>query len=293
MAITTSLKVAAEAAADALGRLINTVVDTKVDAKTFTISRLIDLSPDDEKLEDWYLYNPNASPAEWHRVDGFSITSGNLTAIQAFTDPPEASEAVQLYSILSPDEWRAAVNAFLQTVFFEDVIQITLTSGKNLYGPSDHGATWLQSKGQILGYKYENTGAGAANVARESVPVVEPIEDDNAVSFYFPALPGSVSDLKVHVRARRYYGALATEADTTTCPYPLLIEGTKFEALKMIFSRMGARAKPMFGQEMVLTERELAKAKGKWLPPITHEEQRTDEDWAGVDLGYLPDTWSW
>ena len=122
MAINVSLKAMAEATASSLGRLIDTTVDAVVDAKTFTINRILDLVPDEETLRDWFLYiaakaGPPIKPAEWRRVD--TISGSNVICVQNFTNPPVAADLVQLYSILSPDEWRAAVNLALGNLFFK------------------------------------------------------------------------------------------------------------------------------------------------------------------------------
>jgi len=299
MAITISLKAAAEQTAASLGRLVGgedspAKVTVKVDNKTFTIPRILDLVPDEETLRDWFLYiTDRAGPkaAEWRRVD--TVSTSNVVCVQDFTNPPLADEYVQLYSILTPDQWRLAVKTALANLYFEDRVEITLASEQNLYTPAA-GAEWLQSKGQILRYLFRDTSSGATNITEESVGFIRPIEEDNALKFYLPNLSSSVTNIKLIVVARHPYEAPANDAATTTCPAPLLKAQAKWEALMLIREYLGAaKAKQLFGMAMVVAEQEMSKQRARWLPMGTFQDLREEEPWLGVDTAGIPTEWSW
>ena len=289
MAITTTLKAAAEAVASSLGRLIDTVVDAAVDSKTFTISRVLDVVPDEEALRDRFLYNPT-TPQEWRRIN--AVSGPNVVCVQDFTNPPVDDAAVQIYSILNPSEWRDAVNIALPKLYFEDRVSIPLVANTNLYTPTS--ADWLQSEGQILRYYFRDITSGATNIEEVSVPAVRPIEEDNALSFYLLSTLADITNVSLVVVAKHPFDKLTSDAGTTKCPYDLLIGQSKIEALKLIWNRLGsARAKQLFGMHLVTAERELNQAKARWLPMATGEELRMEEAWLGVDTAGIPTVWSW
>jgi len=299
MAINVSLKAITEDTAASLGRLIGGAdspakVTAAVDAKTFTIPRILDLVLDDETLRDWFLYigakTDPVKPAEWRRVD--TVSSSNVVCIQNFVDNiPVANDLVQMYSILTPDQWRKAVNVGLGNLYFEDRVEVTLASGQNLYTPT---ATWLQSKGQILRYLFRDISSGATNIIEESVAVIRPIEDDNGLSFYLPSVPASIANMKLVIVARHPYEILATDAATTTCPTPLLKAQAKWEALNLIYEYLGsARAKQLYGMTMVLAEQDLHKQRARWMPMATFQDIRDEEPWQGIDTSGIPTEWNW
>ena len=56
---------------------------------------------------------------------------------------------------------------------------------------------------------------------------------------------------------------------------------------------MPAKAKADFGRDLILTERELARLKGHFIPEATYEDMREEEPWRMVDLGDIPTSWTW
>jgi len=296
MAINVSLKALAEGTAEALKRFIPaTITGVPGDAKTFPVARITDLVVDDETLRDWFLYiaaktGPPAKPAEWRRVD--TISGSNIVCVQNFVDNvPVSGDIIQLYSILTPDEWRTAVKLALGNLSYEYRLEIPLETGKNLYTPT---ATWLQSKGQIQRYIFRDVSSGATNIYEESAPVVRPIENANGLSFYIPAIPLSITNVSLFIVARRPYDIITADGDTTTCPLPLIRAQAKWEALMLIREYLGsARAKQLYGMTMVVAEQELAKAKARWMPTVSFQEPREEEAWEGVDTGWIPTEWSW
>lgn len=282
MAVTTALKAVAEAVADRLGQFVDAIVESASDAKTFVIPRLKDVAPGDSAMQDWFLYQPNDA-VEWHRISSYSGSTGVAISCQDFTNPFIPTEACQAYGILNPDEWRGCANEALETLFYEDIIEVALVAEQDLYDLSTN--TWLQMKGQILDYKWYDVSSGVANIYRASAPVVIAIEEENAVKLYLPVMPIDVTNITLHVVVRHYYAALATDAATTKCPYKLLKAEATWRALEKIYHKMGTMAKSRYGRDMVLVSQERDRAREVYVQAESARDPHLDDPWEGVNFG--------
>ena len=287
MAISVSLKTIVEKVAKSLGCMKEGSISVVTNAKTFTIPRFKDYFPSDKGPEDWFLW----CNGEWHRVNTWDGNLGVLVTIDDFIAVPLLGDAVQLYRILEPDDWRDAANYALTSLWFEDRITTALSDGKNLYTLS--ATTWLQTKQQLIRFLWRDVSGGATYIEEPSVAFLRPIEEDNSLSVYIPILPADITNTRLITVAKHYYEALTSEGAMTTCPEPLFLAATKFECLLRIFQKMPTKAKADYGRDLILTERDLAKQKAQYVPEATFEDMREEEPWKMVDMGYIPTLWTW
>ncbi len=290
MAISLTLKDGVERVAKSLGCLKAGVVTLVTDAKTFEILRFKDYFPTDKGPEDWWLW----AGAEWHRINTWSASTGVMVTVDNFVAVPLVGDSVQVYKLLSPEEWREAANDSLAALWYEDRITTPLEGDKNLYSLA--AVTWLQSKQQLIRFLWRDSSGGAVNIDEPSVAFLRPVEQGNIISLYIPVMPmitGLSGTLNVITVAKHYYDRLQNEVAATTCPEPLFTQAAKFESLLRIFQRMPTKAKADFGRDLILTERELARLKAHFIPEATYEDMREEEPWSGADFGDIPLSWSW
>lgn len=272
MAETTTLKALREAVAGQLGLLIDTSIDTDTDP-VFTIAALSDKTPDAERMRDSFLYQSGV----WRRIISFGYpTNDNVTVtrLSAIT-----TGAAQVYFMLDPDELNAAINEGLKELYFEDVDSITLVANTYVYTLP----AWIQTKGQLIALKWRDTSLLTTAPHEDHVGGYTPQEDGNVVSVVIHDELRSVTTYDLRVIGRRNYSALANDAATTTCPYPLIFAVAMVKVLHKIFNKYGKGIASLYGPKMQVSEGEMAKAKMDWLPKLKAREYIEEERWQGPD----------
>ena len=259
-------------------------------ATTITATPIQDLAIDDQLFRWAYLARDTGTDwPEFRLSSDTDVSAGTLTIQRAFTTEPGK---IHLFLVLSPDEWLNALNAALIRMFYEDRASITLVAGTSEYDVSAVN-TWLTRKNQIKRTRFRNT-AVALNPIESEVPVVYFREVGEVLTMLFPgALPSDVDNTVVILEARHYHaGGLTGFTASLTFPLSLLIAEVKWEALKLVFSKMGASAKRLFGQQMVIAERDLREAESRFLD-ISVKRDWQDEIEPVVGDAEATVGWSW
>lgn len=280
MAETTTLKALREAIAGQLGLLWQVTIDGDTDP-VFAIPSLSDKAPDLERSRDTFLYQSG----EWRRivsVDGsYNVTVTRTSSI--------TTGAAQIYSLLDPDEFNGAINEALRELWHIDVDSITLVADTYSYSlPS-----WIQTKGQVVDLKWRDLELLTTRPQEDSVKSYRLIEDVNSLSVFINEALRNVTTYDLRVYARRNYSTLASDASTTTCPYPLIFACGMVKVLQRIFNKYGKAMNQLFGPRMVVAEGEMAKAKKDWLPPLGTREIVEEELWQGPDGNPYFDNPTW
>jgi hypothetical protein len=210
---------------------------------------------------------------------------GNPGTPQAYT--LSLLTAQQIYFMLSPDEWNSIINETLPDYYYIDRIAVTPITNTTEYSLAT--ATWLQTKGQIIDVFFENI----TTKIPEPVGSYEFTETANVLKLILHCSPPDAATYNIVVEARHNYAALATDATTTTCPYELWFNAVQVGGLHRIYKKYGSNIKRLFGQAVMIAERELANAKSKVLPPLTPRNLHMDVAWSGPDFDFLPEDASW
>jgi hypothetical protein len=276
MAETTTLKAITEAVMDDLGLLIDTVIDVVVDGDTLTINQLADKTPDAERMRNAYVYQA----ALWRRIVSFGYPSTNNVEL-ARTGTFSAA-AAQIYFLLDPDDTRKAINEALSQLFFEDKVTLAILADTRTY----ELASWIQQRGQVFKVNWRDISLLSTKPLEEEIPSYSIREDANVCTLYVNDVVQlkSPTTYDIQVYARRNYSKLASDAATTTCPYPLLFGVAKVAVMRKLFSKFGKVMGSQFGPKLAVAEREEVKLKSDWLPKLRAREYIEEENWHGPDL---------
>ena len=270
-------------------------IDAVVTAKTvYTINGLQDHIPDDKSAGDAFAYVKIAVP-EWRRVISYGYpTNNNVTVSRDFTGNVNADDKLDLFFILNPDEVKQAVNGALSELFREERVLVALDSNNTLYDITTANP-WLLTKAQVqrVGFVYTDPD-NASSVEEGAAPAYRWQESGDSLSIVLGAFPADCTNTKLVVTARRYYATLAADANTTTCPLPLIRAAAKKAILQEIWHKLdGGKAKQMFGMEMVLTERDLASARVTWRQNIVLRDPSMEEVYRGPEVPVDQNEWDW
>jgi len=161
MAKTTSRKTIREAAADECGLVLFCTADS-VDAaaKTVTISKLADASPNVEWLRDSYLTKDGDTYRRIRSYDGTKVTlTENLAGLIN-------GDACQIYFMLTPEEMNDLLDRDLQTEMVTqhrtEISQHLGTDHQENGGPGDHTLAFANTTRQRLGDQPEPTAQSYA-----------------------------------------------------------------------------------------------------------------------------------
>lgn len=252
-----------------------------------TFNKVADLAVDNEKFRWSYLYN--STDAEFRLVTNTVASNGLTTVQRAFTNSILTTKSYQLYGILSPDEWNDIIDEeALPNLYYRDRFTITLIAGTTEYNATNT-ASWLTTVEQIIRIRFKNDQDANAPAYAEA-PVVYPYQGgDGVVTISIP----SFNDVdKLLVEGRHYYTALGNETNTVAGPPKLFTTKAKHEALQRIFHTMGPAAKKIFGQQMVLVERNLAEVEKRFQShTVMRDYWSEDEPLAGDPFG--TPNWTW
>lgn len=285
MAETTTLKAIREAVADDLGLLIDTAIDVVVDTDTLTINQLADKSPDVERMRDAYVYQS----AVWRRITSYGYPTNNNIELSRAGSFSVA--AAQIYSMLDPDDLNKAINEVLVQLHFIDGAGVTLLADTRTYVLP----TWIQRRGQVRDVRWRDTSVLTTAPFEEPVESYRISEDTNVCTLYINDVVAlrSITTYDIQVYANRMYARLATDAATTTCPWPLLFGVTKVAVLRKIFTKFGKSVAGLYGPKLAVAEKQEAMLRSEWLPKITSREYVEEENWMGPDLNPAFESPTW
>ena len=253
----------------------------------FTAPDLADKAIDNERFQDSFIWRKEG---EWRLVGsaGVDVPNAAITVARAWSDNNVNNVTFGIYGILSLDDWDTAIDEGIQDKFYKDRITIPLVDGQKEYTPN---AAWLQTKGQIIRMRWRDESSGATKPVEGEVAVAYVVDVDHGIKVIVPSQPSS-SNTSLIIEARHYFGKLAADNAVVTLPGRLAEIAVKHEALKLIFQKMGPQAKRHFGQQMILTERELQGQEARWLDTDAHGDwSDEDEPFGGDPEGSFD--WAW
>lgn len=219
-------------------------------------------------------------------------TLATITLTRAFQSQNTvmaAGEALDFYLILSPDEWDNACDAALEDKFYKDRISIALVAGQTEYDLTDNTeafySPWFQSKGQFIRGRFRDSGTAGAPVETE-IPVTYFVETGYGVKLILPTsvVPADVTVTTAEIEARHYYPAFTSDTATITLPFRLAVKAVQYEALKLIFQKLGPAAKKVYGMQMALAEKDLTEQEARWLDNSARRDLSDDEVPTGGDM---------
>ncbi len=252
-----------------------------------TCPDLKDKAIDNERFQESFLWRQED---EWRLIGSTDVPNATITVTRGFDDNNVNDVTFAIYGILSLDDWDTVIDEALQDKFHKDRITIPLVAGQKEYSmPS--GAEWLQTKGQIIRMRWRDESSGSTKPVEDEVSTAYPVEADHVLKIVVPSQP-SGSNVSLIIEARHYFDKLTADANTVSLPGRLAEAAVKHEALKLIFQKMGPGAKRVFGQQMVLTERELQGQEARWLDTDAHRDWSDEDEPFGGDPEGAFD-WGW
>jgi len=276
-------------AAKSLGLYVEVTANTNAaNSNTLiTCPDLKDKAIDNERFQDSFIWRKEG---EWRLIasDGVDVPNATITVARAWSNNNVNNVTFGIYGILSLDDWDTVIDEAMQDKFYKDRVTIPLVSGQKEYTPN---ASWLQTKGQIIRMRWRDESSGATKPIEGEVAVAYVVDVDHGIKVIVPSQP-SESNTSLIIEARHYFGKMAADNAIVTLPGRLAEIAVKHEALKLIFQKMGPGAKRVFGQQMVLTERELQSQEARWLDTDAHRDwSDEDEPFGGDPEGSFD--WAW
>lgn len=244
-----------------------------------------DIAVDDEKFQFAWLRCVDQS--EVRLVISTDVSAGTITVQRGFTGDTNG-DVLELYLVLSFDEMNDAINDAVEDKFYIDRDVVTLVAEQTEYTLSN----WIKDKGQIIRIRKRDVASGATEPREQEVPSVYPYDDSGEVKLVIPPL-FEVENITYVVEARRYQTALTDDTTTVTIPERLLVAAAKWEMLKKVFQKMGPAAKRIFGQAMVLAERELAEQEQRHLPVDARRDYQSENIAAVAGAQESQVHWTW
>ncbi|KKN29542.1 hypothetical protein LCGC14_0843000 [marine sediment metagenome] len=251
----------------------------------FTAPDLADKAIDNERFQDSFIWRKEG---EWRLIESTDVPNAVVTVTRAWSDNNVNNVTFGVYGILSLDDWDTAIDEGLRDKFYKDRITIPLVAGQKEYTPN---ATWLQTKGQIIRMRWRDESSGATKPIEDEVSVAYVVDVDHGIKVIVPSQPTS-NNVSLIIEARHYFPKLTADNATVTLPDRLAEIAIKHEALKLIFQKMGPQAKRHFGQQMILTERELQSQEARWLDTDAHRDWSSEDEPLGGDPEGAFD-WAW
>lgn len=276
MALTIDRVTIRESAAKSLGLLHSFTCNTNTVSPHSSIicPTILDLAIDNERFQYAYLWK---SAGEWRQVDTVDRVNATFVLSRGFAAQVNVNAVLKAYGTLTPDDWDEACDEGLEDKFYLDRVGITLVADQREYNISN-SANWIQTQGQIGRMRFRYLGDGSTKPQEQDLPVAYAFDTDHVVKVIVPA-QADVANTTLQVEARHYYKAPFTnDASTITLPSRLAIAAVRYAALKKIFQRLGVKAKQIFGQSMVLCEKELAEEEARWMPRSAQRDWQSEED---------------
>ncbi len=227
-----------------------------------------------------------AAGPEFRRVTDFDYpTTNKVTIARAFTFDEDF--VGQVFFLISPDDINISINTALSNPQVRTIERTTITfvSNTNEYTlPSG-----LHSKTQILGVYFRD--ASTSDVMERSAPAWKIIEDDNALTLHFIALPTYNANVEFIVVWRKFFSPLTYDTETTTCPKELIVPKAEFELFLKIFKQHGDQSRRLFAQDMALAEKKVNDYIAAVISPAETREYNINEPIYVPNV--LPKSYSW
>jgi len=227
-----------------------------------------------------------AAGPEFRRITSFGFpTTNDVDIARTFTFNEDF--VGQVYFLITPDDINKSIDSALENPQVRTIERTTITfvNNTNEYALP----VGVHSKTQILGVYFRDSST--SDVLEWSAPAWKAIEDDNAVTLHFITLPTFNSNVDFIVVWRKFFAALGSDADTTTCPKELIIPMAEFELFKKIFKTHGDTARRMFAQDMALAEKRVQEYVAAVISPAETREYNINEPVYVPDV--LPKSYSW
>lgn len=285
MALTITAQALRENAAADLGLMLKAKVEAVPASDQATISKLTDVSPDPERMRDSFILESGAVPATATRriiaMQGDIITTSHAHGLAV-------DDEVRIYFLLTPEEMQAAIDEDIKKEWTRTRHEVTLLSTTNEY----ELPTWIQSKQQVEGVEFRDA-SDSTYIIEEPAVAYQLIETANIVTLRLIFVPSNIANIKAIIHARKFFTAFASEAATTTMPEPWAVRMAQVAIVHKAFSKHGQALKRLFGQEVVLAERELVKLRATFVPPYVARDYRADTHLETHQIGLEPERLGW
>lgn len=281
----------ARKAAKQLG-ILKTLTGVTAGAKpVYACPTLSSFAVDDQAFVHWFAINDTGD--NWQQtkiVVDTDVSAGTLTTDANFTSDPNTLDLVQY---LRRSDWLDCLNEALPRLYYKARASVTLAAGDSEYNVSANN-TWLTRENQILAVRFRNT-ADATNPIEGAVAEVRFFETDGALTMRLPGfLPADIDNTTVVIEARHYHSELTSPTNNIVAlPADLVVAEVKWEALKKIFIRLGPTAKKMYGQAMVLAERDVTELEAKFQTHTVARDWHGDENLGQAVDPTIPINWTW
>jgi len=265
-------------AADDLGchLALTTTADSSGTGTIVTIAALQDQTVDDSKFRHQYLA-VDSNLDEWRLIiSNTASTDGVVTVSRGFTTPTDVDNAkpVHIFKVLSPTEWMLAANNGLRDKYLKARFYIPFDDQVDEYNLTI-AAPWMKSSEQILRIRIRDERDN--RVTEAEMPVRYIYDNEGSVVMQIPKVYAAVG-MGILIEARRYYDKIDAWADQVLMTHSKLIRAAvKHEALKLIFATLGQQARGYFGQQMLLTERELVEQEARFQSTTVKRDWATEE----------------
>ena len=140
---------------------------------------------------------------------------------------------------------------------------------------------WIMDKGQIVRMRWRHDDTGQES----EVASADVFQDEYTMTLKLPQNPPT--NQSIIIEARHYYAELTSDASSLIGPQKLIETACKFEALRIIFDKMGPAAKRFYAQTWMATKDELAGQEKRWLNTDTARDWNEEEDSLSHDDGLL------
>ncbi len=246
------------------------IADTVIVALT-----LQDKAVDDQKFRHHYIAR-DADLDTFRLVKSTTVsTDGKLTVTRAFpTGEVDTGEALHLFKVLDPTEWSLAANNGLRDKYLKSRFYIPFAEEQDEYNLTAQ-APWLRSSEQILRIRRRDERDN--RITEAEMPVRYVYDNEANVSLIIPKVDAA-EGMGLEIEARRYYEKVTAFGTTVRMTHDRLIRAAiKHEALKLIFTTLGQQARAYWGQQMLLTERDLVEQEAKFQSVSVKRDWATEE----------------
>ena len=255
---------------------LTTTANSASTATIITIAALEDQTIDDSKFRHHYLA-VDSDLDKWRLVlSTTASTDGKLTVSRGFTTASDVddAQALHLFKVLNPTEWMLAANNGLRDKYLKSRIYIPFADQQEEYNLTV-AAPWLRTDEQILRFRLRDERDN--RITEADLPIRYLYNNEGNVILQVPKVYAA-QGMGMVIEARRYYDKVTSWSEEIHLTHDRLIRAAiKHEALKLIFTTLGQQARGYWGQQMLLTERELAEQEAKFMSTTVKRDWATEE----------------
>lgn len=247
---------------------------------TLTIAALRAMALDVRKFVSWYVALDSDLDDYKLAVSTTVPADGKVVVQPGFSAEVASGTLVHLFLLLSPEEAKLACTNGLRDCHIESRVVVPFDVNVTQYDLTATAPS-LRVKEQILRMRVRDVASGQAKPMESELPAVYPYNEDGSVRLILPdtyASEGAANKALI-VEYRKYYDTAPDWSDTVQMVSPRLVRAVcKHEALKLIFQVMGPGAKAVYGQAMVLAERDRSEQEARWNNNVVKRDHQTEED---------------